>query len=321
MAVLVNGSLIGWSDPGLTSGIEVTSKNNSSKFTMPALKITAPTIAGKSFGVFNGSSSFVTVNALEAYELSYDSTFPTAETISTVIVGNQFNLSNKNELESIVGGYMVKDQNKSISYLPKTVAREVRVFDFDYQVQPVSWSNLTRAPSSIFKSDRAGKGGQNITIPSDSLSVSSFIADSVRVKFALANAYTEPVFLNTNTTNVSVGENTTYINGIPLEPKGKQFVSMKNNRMSETEVKLDSDWIQDEKTAGYVLSLIIPSLIMKKSKISAKIFGNPLIQVGDIVGFSFSQRNVPLKNYVVIGVKLGYNNGIITELTLRRIQP
>jgi hypothetical protein len=313
LAVFVNGDVISWEGESDSEYIKVSTTNGNASFSIPSLNLgTAVTTNGRYFGVFNSGSVKLTVNAINAYELKYDGSLNTAETVATVAWGNQYNLSYKNELESIFTQSFEKDVTQSIDFTPTSIAREVRIFDIDYQVIPVSSSQLIRNISVI----QGGRNGQPLTVPGDAIAMSTFMSDAGGAKFALMNAYSEPVFLNASTNNNA----STFIVGTPLEPKSLKYIKSAGVSNDQSTVNLQSDWIQSEQTARNILSAINSLLIMKKSSLDVEIFGNPLIQVGDIVGFRYEQKSIDLKNYLVIGAKIGYNNGITTSLKLRRIQ-
>lgn len=315
IAVLVNGAVIYWEDDSVEENyINVKSKDNKTGFKIPALKMDqAAVLSGRRFGFFNESSTSVNLHALQTFELDYSASFPTAEVVATVINGNQFNLSNRNEIESILNGRMVADTVKSISFVPNSIAREARFFEFDYEVSPLLFSMISRSAALV--------RNENIItrVPAESVSNSSFVADSTSARFVLANSYNKPVFINTDTSDTAVGNLTTYINGAPLEPKDIKFISSKDFRASDSVVKLESDWIQNDISARNILGQVNSALGMKKNYMDVSIFGNPLIQLGDLVTFRYEQRSIPDIKYIVVGVDLGYNSGIDTKLRLRRI--
>ena len=321
MAVFVNGDVVTWSGIPQVKYIKATFKSTTNSqvgryITIPSNPLdSAVTTSGKYFGVYADGPSSVLIQGVQAFPLEYKDSFGTAEMIATVAYGNQFGISNKNELDAVLHGRYEADLSTPLGYTPTIVGREVKVFDFDYEQAPVTDAVLNRVVSFIVPD------GKNQTkIPSESIAASSFYSDVLRSRFALMNAYTAPVNLNYQDTATSKSSLTTYINGSVLQPKYKKFVSINQGGSNEQTVRLDSEWIQSEVTARNVLSIIHSSLIMKKSNLSVEIFGNPLIQIGDIVGFRYDQKGIPLKNYVVTSVNLGYNNGIITKLTLRRVQ-
>jgi hypothetical protein len=50
-----------------------------------------------------------------------------------------------------------------------------------------------------------------------------------------------------------------------------------------------------------------------------KIFGNPLIQLGDVIDLTYPLTGINQKLFVVQAVKHTFNNGLETDLTLNAI--
>ena len=53
--------------------------------------------------------------------------------------------------------------------------------------------------------------------------------------------------------------------------------------------------------------------------ISIQIFGNPLIQVGDVVNLSYNLNGISQQNYIVHSVSQEFNEGLSTTLVLNRL--
>ena len=53
--------------------------------------------------------------------------------------------------------------------------------------------------------------------------------------------------------------------------------------------------------------------------ISLNIFGNPLIQVGDIVTLSYNLNGMVNQRNIVTSVSHNFNSGLSTTLTLKRL--
>jgi hypothetical protein len=53
--------------------------------------------------------------------------------------------------------------------------------------------------------------------------------------------------------------------------------------------------------------------------VALNIFGNPLIQVGDIVTFTYSLNGISSQRYVVSTVNHSFDQGLSTRITINRI--
>jgi hypothetical protein len=54
--------------------------------------------------------------------------------------------------------------------------------------------------------------------------------------------------------------------------------------------------------------------------ISINIFGNPLIQIGDVVTLSYSLNGISQQKYFVNSISHSFEQGLQTKLSLSRIQ-
>jgi hypothetical protein len=54
--------------------------------------------------------------------------------------------------------------------------------------------------------------------------------------------------------------------------------------------------------------------------VSLSIFGNPLIQVGDIVTLNYSLNGISSQRYMVHSVSHSFDSGLSTSLTMKRLQ-
>jgi hypothetical protein len=159
-------------------------------------------------------------------------------------------------------------------------------------------------------------------ISENSLAYSSILNTGYRAKFAIANSSPHLVFLNAepnkyNNMDISLNLYTREI----IAPADTEIVEYTIDQSNAGEVvQMDADWIQSKKSAENTLKLIQQGLEGFSKDVSLSIFGNPLIQVGDIVGLSYSLNGISQQKYVVHSVVQNFSNGLSTSLTLNRIQ-
>jgi hypothetical protein len=91
------------------------------------------------------------------------------------------------------------------------------------------------------------------------------------------------------------------------------------SNLSET-VQLDSEWIQSKQAAYKMLKVVQRGIEGFSKNVSLNIFGNPLIQVGDIVNLSYSLNGIVSQRYLVHSVDHEFSQGLSTSLNLKRIQ-
>lgn len=163
-----------------------------------------------------------------------------------------------------------------------------------------------------------------------SLSISRINSTPFRVSFALANKTNQLVFLSVEGDTLDSGTLTplsltaTYnklTEPITLE-KVIDASSIGNS------IQLSTKWVQSGHDAKVLLDKIALLATAFNNEISVSIFGNPLIQVGDICQFVYSLKNIgydPLadgekiikKMFLVKSVNQNYGGGLQTSLTLK----
>lgn len=159
-------------------------------------------------------------------------------------------------------------------------------------------------------------------ISENSLSYSSILNTGYRAKFAIANSSPHLVFLNSEanqTNNFDINLNL-YTNEI-IAPADTELVEYTIDQSNAAEVvQMDAEWIQSKEAAEKTLKLIQQGLEGFSKDVSLEIFGNPLIQVGDILTLSYSLNGISQQKYVVHSVSQSFSKGLSTSLTLNRIQ-
>jgi hypothetical protein len=88
--------------------------------------------------------------------------------------------------------------------------------------------------------------------------------------------------------------------------------------MSEV-VQLDSEWIQSKSAANKMLKIVEMGIDGFSTTTSLNIFGNPLIQVGDIVTLSYDLNGIENQRNMVTAVSHNFSNGLNTQITLKRL--
>lgn len=155
-----------------------------------------------------------------------------------------------------------------------------------------------------------------------SLSYSTPINTGFRAKMAIANNSSNMVFLHKEaddldqfTINLNLW---THEIVAPSDPEILEAVIDPSN-ISEV-AQLDSEWIQSKQAAQRMLKVISMGIEGFSKTASLNIFGNPLIQVGDIVTLTYSLNGISSQRYVVGSINQTFDQGLSTKLTLNRIQ-
>jgi hypothetical protein len=155
-----------------------------------------------------------------------------------------------------------------------------------------------------------------------SLSYSTPMNTGFRARMAIANGRPHMVILKKDSDELNDLTNNfnlwTHEIVAPSDPEIIEQVIDSSN-MSEV-VQLDSEWIQSKQAAYKMLKVIQMGIEGFSKSVSLNIFGNPLIQVGDVVTLSYSLNGISQQKYFVHSVNHGFSQGLQTSLVMKRIQ-
>lgn len=88
----------------------------------------------------------------------------------------------------------------------------------------------------------------------------------------------------------------------------------------EIAIEFSSGWIQSESAAKALGDWIVENWAEPADEVEVEIFGNPLLQLGDIVAVNYPPRDMAeaTHKYFVVAVDNEWDNGLATTMTLRR---
>jgi hypothetical protein len=192
------------------------------------------------------------------------------------------------------------------------ISHEVREFDVSFEKYPAVHSNIYFSNTT------------QVACP-------EYSADPFGAKFILANTYRSNAVVNGEDTLTFGADNPVtqqmMIYGRTVNKEDEKTVVSKNEdairRRGSVETEIQSEWIQTEAAAKSLADWVTHHWANGCDEVEATIFGNPLIQLGDIVSINYPQKNFnPVTHrYFVVGIRRGYNGGFDdTELTLRRVK-
>jgi hypothetical protein len=126
------------------------------------------------------------------------------------------------------------------------------------------------------------------------------------------------------TVNLHDGEyNTFQIVGTPVVDGGVVEYSTDDpdSRAKKYPVQFDSNWIQSQTDAKRLADWIVSTQLNKGRSIEMEVFGNPLIEPGDIIGVNYPIQDLSHtdKKYIVTAVRMGFSEGVTTSISCRAI--
>ncbi len=87
----------------------------------------------------------------------------------------------------------------------------------------------------------------------------------------------------------------------------------------EIETEYQSKWIQNEAAATALANWLATHWTDSDSELTVEIFGNPLIELTDVVTVQHQSLVAGTDKYYVTGIQTSFQAGINTTLTLRKV--
>lgn len=162
---------------------------------------------------------------------------------------------------------------------------------------------------------------QKLKVNEYDVSYSTILNTGHSAKFAIANNANYLVFVQKEAdAATSVSTKFTIWTSEAVVPSDPELVEKVIDQTNAAEVvQLDSKWIQSKASAYKLMKLIELSMDGFSREISLNMFGNPLIQLGDVITLSYSLNGIALQKYVVTGISHKFSVGLETTLTLNKI--
>ena len=217
--------------------------------------------------------------------------------------------------------------NNKKSYMMQTspVAMGINVYDVQYQTPAAT--NVDILPIQYYQAyfpggaptDNAYK--QEVVVDEYGLAYSTPINTGFRAKFAIANntpfmvwIHKTPDQLNSTSTQLVLWTHEIVAQSDPA------IIEKIINANNLTEVaQIDTTWIQSSYAANKMIGLIAQSIDGFSKDTVIKVFGNPVIQLGDIITVNYSLLGLSNRTFVVQGIKHTFKEGLETDLTLNAV--
>jgi hypothetical protein len=226
---------------------------------------------------------------------------------------------------------LIQDQplySNSITYLMQTTPEVAGINYYDVQYTTPAAVSVDVLPVEYMwyyfpgneKDDQTNY--QKKLIDEYSLSYSTPINTGFRAKMAIANNSSNMVFLRKDAD--SLDQFTINLNLWTHEivaPSDPEILEVMIDQSNSSEVaQLDSEWIQSKQAAQRILKTVQMGIDGFSKDATLSIFGNPLIQIGDIITLTYSLNGINQQKYFVHFVSHVFNQGLETRLGLKRIQ-
>lgn len=218
--------------------------------------------------------------------------------------------------------------NNSVTYLMQTTPEVAGINYYDVQYTTPAAVSVDILPVeymwTYFPGDNPQdqRNYQKKLIDEYSLAYSTPLNTGFRAKMAIANNSSHMVFLHKEadaldqfTINLNLW---THEIIAPSDPEILEVVIDPSN-IGEV-VQLDSEWIQSKQAAQRMLKIISMGIEGFSKTVNLNIFGNPLLQVGDVVTLTYYLKGIRDQKYFIKSISQSFSNGLETRITMNRIQ-
>ena len=300
--------------------------------TLMMKKVVLPTAVNTNtiFGAFGSSSTIIK-------RLSIDSNIVDLTSTTGVIVLNEISATkaalkeksvnyfyqDRNFLNGILQGQKAVENNYVMQTKPEVIG--MNYYDVQYtnpaasivDVLPVEYLWYYFPGSE--PSDQ--KYYQKQVVDEYAVAYSTPINTGFKAKMMIVNNSRHLVYLNKdsddlNAINVRLNLWTHEI----VAPSDQQIIEKNVDISNISEVaQIDSQWIQSFDAANKMLKLIGKGLEGFSKDVSLEIFGNPLIQVGDVITLTYALNGINQQKYIVHSVSQSFQQGLSTKLMLNKI--
>jgi hypothetical protein len=219
--------------------------------------------------------------------------------------------------------------NLKKSYMMQTQPTIVGINVYDVQYQSPAATNVDILPIEYGQyyyptgAPADNQYRQMLVVDEYSLSYSTPLNTGFRAKFAIANnspylvwIHKDPDQLNTTSTHLVLWTHEIVAQSDP------SIIEKVLNINNITEVaQVDSPWIQSSYAAEKMIGVIANAIEGFSKDTTLKIFGNPLIQLGDIISVTYKLTGINQRLFVVQGIKHTFNKGLETDLVINAVGP
>ena len=210
------------------------------------------------------------------------------------------------------------------SYIMQTTpeVRGINIYDVEYGTPAA----VTALHSNIqymwryFPYDGAEQ--QKSLVDKNSIAYSTLSNTGHRGKIAVANNSSHIVYIKKDADPVNnFAINFTFWTDQAIVPSDPELVEKILDLGNASEVmQMDTKWIQSKEAAYKVMKTIEYGMTGFSKDISLSLFGNPLIQVGDVITLSYSLKGINNQKCVVSSVSHSFSNGLSTNIVLNRLE-
>ena len=225
-------------------------------------------------------------------------------------------------LNAMVAGVNVSERSFFVQSRPQLFG--LNLYDVQLALTPSMGAEMFKSSYTFpyYPNNDLTVQSQFLSIPENALAYSDIASTGFRAKFAIANASNYAVFTKTTPADTQLADNALLISsrGVVVLSPQMTVERIINPQLINEVIELQSDWVQSRESAESILKILAYSSDGFSKDISIEVFGNPLIQVGDVISLTYNIKNISNILFFVTAVDQNWTgNGLSTTLTLNQI--
>lgn len=233
----------------------------------------------------------------------------------------KYHFNSQRYLDAIVAEKRISEKFVMIQATPQIIG--LNIYDVQNEFTPSLGAEPLEVQYNIYYQQQQGDAVKTtyMTVDAPSLSYSTILNSGFRSKFAVANNSCFTVFTKTSSSySKKVTSTLALYSRTPIVLTEQQTAERILNPQNANEViELQSDWLQSKKVANSIMGVVAKASDDFSKDISITLFGNPLIEVGDVVLLKHDLKNIKDLKFFVQSVKNTFSQGLTTEVVLNKI--
>jgi hypothetical protein len=223
---------------------------------------------------------------------------------------------------AIVGNHKVFEMSYMFQTKPRIVG--ITKYDIKYSAAPSITAYPLKVAYNWYYFEKTASNAPTIkyiSVNENDLNYSNIHHSGFRGRVFIVNSSPSSVWLKKspdakNTVDVIFSINTDNLISLSEEQIIEKVFDETNTAES---VEISSNWVQSKQAANGILNTIFRAVDGFSRDTQISIYGNPLIEVGDVVKINYSLKNISEQIYFVQAVKHSFDSGLKTVLTLNQI--
>jgi hypothetical protein len=233
----------------------------------------------------------------------------------------KYHFGSQRYLDAIVADKRINEKFVMIQSCPQIFG--LNIYDVQNEFTPSLGAEAFKVQYNLYYNENKGTSIKSsfLTVPESALCYSTILNSGFRSKFAILNNSYFTVFTKTSSSySKKVNSTLAMFSRTFIGLTEQQTVERVLNPQNANEViELQSDWLQSKKAANAIMGVVARASDDFSKDITVTLFGNPLLEVGDVVSLKHDLKNIKGLTFFVQSVRNTFSQGLTTEVVLNQI--